>query len=703
MIKKYSKIILLTLLLFFVFITTVNAKEVTLDELAQEVKEFEPNATYVYVIGEYAFTSTHILTTQDVMLAARSIEVSENSGSTNEDPIYNEMTIGYFECTYDDEWNINGLEYVTNLVGTTAAKEKYEINYIDHNEDINKVEVNALVEKAYNTVAEVANNEKFMVSMEEGDILVTILDGQMNSVEALKGTGLVKAAEELLNEEGVKSVTVGIAGTEAKVTVTAEDLMEKLGDLDELFAVLAGKEEATAKDLDTKSLEVTVELEEGYTTDDELPFTITFAVNEVPVADLFETAYNKVADIENDKFEVSLAEEEIIVKLLDAQMDSVEALKGLGLTEVAEDFLNEEGVKAVVLTIPGTTAKVEITAENLMEKAEELNELFVALAGKEDATAKDLANATLEVAVELEEGYITEDGTTFTVTFAIKEVVVNDLVETAYNKAEELVNDKFEVALGEDGLIVTLLDAQMDSVEALKGTGISKIAEELLNAEGVKSVVLTIPGTTAKVEITAENLMEKVEELNELFIALAGKENATAADLAGKTLEVAVELEEGYVAEGEATFTVAFEQKEIVVVSELVNNVYETIENATETSDKFEVAKTEDTITVTIVDTEMNSVFALGGTGISDAAEDLLNAEGVKSVTLAIPDTTAKIELTAENIMDNLGYIDELFVALAGSEDATAADLASKKLSVSIGLKDGYTTNNNTTFMIVFA
>ena len=118
MIKKYNKILFTTLLFFLllscVFITTVSAKEVTLDELAEKVKEVKPDATYVYIIGEYAFTSEHILTTQDTMLAARSIAVSANSGEINSDPIYNEMSMTYLTGTYDNDGNLSGLQYASN-------------------------------------------------------------------------------------------------------------------------------------------------------------------------------------------------------------------------------------------------------------------------------------------------------------------------------------------------------------------------------------------------------------------------------------------------------------------------------------------------------------------------------------------------------------------------------------------------------------
>ena len=90
--KKYSKILLTLFFAFFASINVVSAKEMTIEEFGKLFNETNPDASYVYVIGEYAFTSKHILTTQDAMIAARTIKLAENSGATAKDPIYGAMT-----------------------------------------------------------------------------------------------------------------------------------------------------------------------------------------------------------------------------------------------------------------------------------------------------------------------------------------------------------------------------------------------------------------------------------------------------------------------------------------------------------------------------------------------------------------------------------------------------------------------------------
>ena len=129
MIKKWSKYVISFIFAFFISLTVTHAKELTLSELADKVLEIEPNATSVFVIGQHVFTSEHLLTTQDTMLAARTITASSNSAGRE---IYDEMTISYFEGTYDDDWNVVGFEFYQNLVGKTPAKDSYNICYVDY-------------------------------------------------------------------------------------------------------------------------------------------------------------------------------------------------------------------------------------------------------------------------------------------------------------------------------------------------------------------------------------------------------------------------------------------------------------------------------------------------------------------------------------------------------------------------------------------
>jgi len=134
MIKKYSKLLLVFFCAFFVAITPSFAREVTLDELndlVDETLEYSDAVSGIYIIGEYAYTSEWVLTTQDTMLAARSINTNA-PGKTNKDEIYGAMTIHSYTRTTDSNWNYNGFTADKNLVGTTASADKVSIKYLDY-------------------------------------------------------------------------------------------------------------------------------------------------------------------------------------------------------------------------------------------------------------------------------------------------------------------------------------------------------------------------------------------------------------------------------------------------------------------------------------------------------------------------------------------------------------------------------------------
>ena len=95
----------------------------------------------------------------------------------------------------------------------------------------------------------------------------------------------------------------------------------------------------------------------------------------------------------------------------------------------------------------------------------------------------------------------------------------------------------------------------------------------------------------------------------------------------------------------------------------------------------------------------MNSIQALAGTGIATAATNLLTTEGVKEVTITIPGGSS-LTISADTLDSQLDEIEDLFFELAGSETATAKDLAGKKITVSIALADGYVTEDATEFEV---
>ena len=106
---KYNKILFGIISLFLVIFvgTNVNAKEMTIDELAEIIKAVNPRISSLFVIGEHVYTSEHTLTTQDTMLAARTINVANGADE------YEAMAILKYEPTYDENWKLKGLKYVS--------------------------------------------------------------------------------------------------------------------------------------------------------------------------------------------------------------------------------------------------------------------------------------------------------------------------------------------------------------------------------------------------------------------------------------------------------------------------------------------------------------------------------------------------------------------------------------------------------------
>ena len=143
MIKKYSKLLLIMFIAIFASISNCFAKELTLEEVSEEVLKVDSGASYYYNIGQYIFTSNHTLTLEDTMLAAKTIVVSVNSGGTASEDIYGEMATYQFDAKYNDWFEIDGYTYTNNFTGTTVPGDTLDVCYINYtnicgDEEINK-------------------------------------------------------------------------------------------------------------------------------------------------------------------------------------------------------------------------------------------------------------------------------------------------------------------------------------------------------------------------------------------------------------------------------------------------------------------------------------------------------------------------------------------------------------------------------------
>ena len=190
--NRYGKIILLSLLFLFAFTVPAFAREMSIEELGEEAtKIYESDQTkgvsYVYVIGQYAFTSQHTLTTQDVMLAARSIKMKEEFNGKNKEAALNEMTIHVIEGLVDSTGKVTDWEGVDNELGTTELGSTVNVRYIDYNLIPEDTEVSVDLEKA--------DQEEYKKVLENGSLNFKGGNSQNSTdlkLEDGKLTGLIK-------------------------------------------------------------------------------------------------------------------------------------------------------------------------------------------------------------------------------------------------------------------------------------------------------------------------------------------------------------------------------------------------------------------------------------------------------------------------------------------------------------------------------
>ena len=204
--KKSYKFILVALISFFVSSIPVFARNFTKEELgnAALTQYTGKSVGYIYVIGEYAFTSQHTLTTQDVMLAARSIKANDTDGKTDQDEIYKKMTMFNLTANRDPltgqtkDWTID------KVFGESELSESINIKYIDYQYYAEKSEATISVDvdsnDKYKQVLEESLNfktDKYYGKNSDNQKKLTFEDGKISGL-------LLKNNDVTLNDEDKK-------------------------------------------------------------------------------------------------------------------------------------------------------------------------------------------------------------------------------------------------------------------------------------------------------------------------------------------------------------------------------------------------------------------------------------------------------------------------------------------------------------------
>ena len=127
---------LISLIAFFFVATPVLARQMTIKELGDLALSKKQDTKYIYIVGNYAFTSVQGINQQDIMLASKSINLTKEFDGTNLTESLKAMQIYTVVPVYDDYYQITDWKYDNNLVGETGeakdGSQKLDIRYIDY-------------------------------------------------------------------------------------------------------------------------------------------------------------------------------------------------------------------------------------------------------------------------------------------------------------------------------------------------------------------------------------------------------------------------------------------------------------------------------------------------------------------------------------------------------------------------------------------
>ncbi len=713
--KKNGKLITLALFTFLMGSVPAFAREMTLSELGEEASKIQKDAGYVYIIGDYAFTSKFNIKTEDIMLASSTIKPENPTDSSK-------MVINQITRTYNDSYEPTGWAKGTNALGTAELPTKVNVRYIDYHyiKDITKVDTDALVNSAENAVS----TELFTVGeVSNGEVAVTIKEGKLKeTIEKGMGSGVFPLLAGMLQNKQVQSIDFVYTSGDTEVTLTLDK--STLGTLDpetwlnENCEKIFGKkyEELILAELIGKEFTATLNLAETdeteYVTEKDGTAVAEYKVKfdgkkeEVDTDNIVKEA-SENTKLNDDIFTTSFdsASHTVTADVKDVSKSIYEGM-GSGVIQTLIEVLSKEDVQSIDFVYTSGETKVTLTLDKdklseldpeawLEENCEKifgkkLEELYTAdLIGK-SFTAKVNLKSYAEKKSENPEEY------TFKFTGKLKEIDTDTLVSNA-SSSSNLNNDMFTATYTDGKVNVTVVDVSKSIKEGM-GSGVLQTLVEVFSNADVQSIdfVYTSDDTEVTLTLDKDKLSELDPEawLEENCEKIFGKklEELYTADLIGKSFTAKVNLK-SYAEKKDGNkeeYTFSFDGTLKQVKSEeLANSIKDEIDD----SGVYTVEVTENNIVATAKDSETTIKEGMGS-GIIQALVEVLNKDEVQSIDFVYTSGETKVTLTLDK--DKLSelnpqqWLEENSQAIFGkeySEDITNKDLNGKTFKVTVNLK----------------
>ncbi len=717
--KKNGKLVTLALFTFLMGSVPAFAREMTLQELGKEASGIQKDAGYVYIIGEYAFTSKFNIKTEDIMLSSSTIKAEDPT-----DP--SKMVINQITRTYNDSYEATGWKEDKNALGTAKMPTKVNVKYIDYHyiKDLEKVDTDALVNNAENAVS----TELFTIGkVSNGEVAVTIKDGKLKeSIKKGMGSGVIPLLTGMLQNKQVQSIDfVYLADDGTKVTLTLDkstlDTLNPEEWLDKNCEKIFGKsfDKLILADLIGKEFTATLNLAETdeteYVTKKDGTTVAEYIVKfdgkkqEVDTDKIVDSA-SKNTKLNKDMFTISFdSASHIVTTDVKDVSKSIKEGMGSGVIQTLIDVLGESDVQSIDFSCTTCTPKVTLTLDKdtlgdldpqqwLTDNSQaifgkDVDDLYTAdLIGKEFTAKVNLKSYAEKLDTNPEE-YI------FKFTGKLKEINVDEIVKNATTDGTSKLNKSMFTTTYSDGKVsVTIVDVSKSIKEGM-GSGVIQTLIDVLSKSDVQSIDFSCTTCTSEVTLTLDKDtlgdLDPQQWLTDNSQAIFGKDvdDLYTADLIGKSFTAKVNLKSyaQKVAGNKEEYTFNFSGTLNQVKSEdLANSIKEKI-NAGKVYTIGEVQGNNIEVTANDSDTPIKEGM---GSGIIKALIDVLSNTNVQSIDFSCTNCTSEVTLTLDK--DTLGDLDpqqwltDNSQAIFGkeySEQITNTDLNNKTFKVTVNLK----------------
>lgn len=724
--KKYGKLMAIAAAAFFVSTLPTSAKEYTVEEFGKKLERDYPTAGYVYIIGDYAFTSNHQLTTQDVMLAARSINLVDTQGKTNEDDAYEEMTMHYVD-TDGVVWAVGTPEFGTSEL--LNGKKMFNIDFIDYEgviKDYVLDEVNPEVQRAVDELNAKAAEKGFKsITFDEETKTVTFeVQDLSRFLKDYADSGIVDLFETVLNSENglaTKSVKYQAGKDKTEKTVNKSEITKSaiVGFAKEVLEAMTGKEASdivTARYVDVVGKSATATFTFEYNGKDvTADYTVEFVYNDDTQEENLQAAAETLNETaKNYGFSAIEYEDQTLTFTIQDESALLAGYAQSGILDMFEKYIAGATKAEYTITTAeadGTTKdeKVTKTFTTYPTKADGVQfakELLAKMAGKDVSQAAslkliDVANKEVTVDVTYNIGG-EETVAHYTLAFVYDLVPAKDelLSDDAVALTEKVLEDPnygFDlVTYDKDSKTVTFDIADDTAVLAtFADSGIIDMFRTFV--VGATKAEYTIgTGDGAKVtETFATNLTDDqiIGFAKKLLSKLAGVDenqaaNIALASVAGKRVTATFTYGSGETAET-VDYTLYFQYDlEDVKNGELTDAAQELDKKVKEAKEKYgfsSVAWDETTGTATFTisndDKELN---AFADSGIIDMFKKI--AANATKATYTVGGTTYNEELTDLTTSNITKLAARLLCRMAGKEFSETTE-SNNLVSVASALK----------------